>query len=414
MEINRTLLPHLRAHLSEQEITLLIGPRQSGKTTLMLELAKQLTVSGELCHFFNLDIDVDAQFFNSQHQFVDRVQALTGGQRAYIFIDEVQRIENAGLFLKGIYDRRLPHKWIATGSGSLELKEKIAESLSGRKRVFILNPVSVTEFLAYRMSCSDVPQLTSLLETDPVSEEKFLLEYLQFGGYPKVITANLVGEKLQVLAEIFQSYIERDIQNLLRLEKSKSLVVLLQLLSNRIGKLLNFQDVANLTNLSVATVKNYLWYCEKTFVIEEVLPFFTNREKELVKSPQYYFRDCGLRNYLLNVPNLSPFSPDFGFLFQQVVFQLLKNRHLNSVASIRYWRTQNQAEVDFVVQNGMQLLPIEVKAARLVKPRIEKSMRSFIETYQPAEAWIVNRSLSEAVKVGNTELKFIPWFKLLE
>jgi uncharacterized protein len=414
MEINRTLLPDLRAHLSQKEITLLIGPRQAGKTTLLLELAGQLTASGESCHFFNLDIDIDAQFFNSQQQFVDRVQALTGGQRSHIFIDEVQRIENAGLFLKGIYDRRLPHKWIATGSGSLELKEKIAESLSGRKRVFILNPVSIIEFLAYRMSGNDVSRLASLLKTDPVSEEKFLLEYLQFGGYPKVITSIAVEEKNRALSEIFQSYIERDIQNLLKLEKSKSLVVLLQLLSNRIGKLINYQDLANLTNLSVATVKNYLWYCEKTFVIEEVLPFFTNREKELVKSPQYYFTDCGLRNYLLGVQNLTPFSPDFGFLFQQLIFQLLKNRYLDSVASIRYWRTQNQAEVDFVVQSGMQLLPVEVKAAKLNQPRIEKSMHSFINIYQPAEAWIINRSLSDSIKIGNTEVRFLPWHHLLK
>jgi uncharacterized protein len=413
MEIVRNILPELRAHLSQEEITLVIGPRQSGKTTVLRELASQLTESGENCYFFNLDIDIDAQFFQSQQLFIDRIQALTGGKRAFIFIDEVQRIENAGLFLKGIFDRRLPHKWLATGSGSLELKEKIAESLAGRKRVFIMNPVHFGEFLTYKLGKIDQNQAVVVLKTDTFSEEKLLLEYLQFGGYPKVVTAENAVEKNRVLSEIFQSYIERDIQNLLRLEKSKSLVTLLQLVANRIGKLINYEDLSNLTNLSVATVKNYLWYCEKTFVIQEVLPYFTNKEKELVKSPQYYFTDNGLRNYLLGVQNLTVISPEFGFLFQQLIFQLLKKKYENSVASIRYWRTQNQAEVDFVLQNGLNLLPIEVKSTKLSQPQVEKSMRSFIETYQPAEAWVVNRSLSASIFIGKTEVKFVPWLELL-
>jgi len=212
------------------------------------------------------------------------VEALAGGRRAYVFIDEIQRIENAGLFLKGIFDRRLPHKWIATGSGSLELKEKIAESLAGRKRNFLLFPVSMEEFLNHRLGVPDTSRSAALLATDAAAEERLLLEYLQFGGYPRVVTSPDDTEKRQVLGEIFQSYIERDIQLLLRLEKSRELVMLLQLVASRIGKLIHFQDLANWTNLSVATVKNYLWYARKTFVIEEVLPYFTNKEKELTKS----------------------------------------------------------------------------------------------------------------------------------
>lgn len=407
------MLTELVKHLEKAEITLLIGPRQAGKTTLLCDLGRQLQQAGNLCLFFNLDIDTDAQHFTSQQRFVERVEALSGRHRAYVFIDEVQRLENAGLFLKGIFDRRLPHKWIATGSGSLELKEKIAESLAGRKRNFLLFPVSMEEFLNHRLGTPDASRSMALLATDAAAEERLLLEYLQFGGYPRVVTSADHIEKRQVLGEIFQSYIERDIQLLLRLEKSRELVTLLQLIANRIGRLIQFQDLANLTNLSVATVKNYLWYAQKTFVIEEVLPYFTNKEKELTKSPQFYFVDNGLRNYLLGNVSITPVSAEFGFVFQQLVFQLLRQRFADSIAAVRYWRTQNQAEVDFVVHDGLNLLPVEVKAATMKQPQIERSLRSFIETYHPTEAWVVNRSLETSVEIGTTTVRFLPWFRLI-
>jgi uncharacterized protein len=413
MDIPRFIQPGLVEHLDKEEITLLIGPRQAGKTTLLRKIADQLIQNGATCLFFNLDIDTDAQHFSSQQRFVERVEALSTGKQAYVFIDEVQRIENAGLFLKGIYDRRLPHKWIATGSGSLELKEKIAESLAGRKRNFLMYPISVDEFLSYRYS-ANLSQSIAQISTDTFAEERLLLEYLQYGGYPKVVTASNQEEKRKVLAEIFQSFVERDLQILLRLEKSRELITLLQLLSNRIGRLVNYQDLANMTNLSVPTVKNYLWYCQKTFIIEEVLPFFTNKEKELTKTPQYYFVDSGLRNFLLNSFGLTPLSADFGFLFQQLIFQLLKSRFSGGIEAIRYWRTQNQAEVDFVVQNGLVILPIEVKAERMKKPQVERSLRNFIATYAPEEAWIVNRGLNEQVLIDQTVVKFIPWYELLK
>lgn len=412
MEIHRLLYDEIKAHLDQEEITLLIGPRQAGKTTLLKALSADLQKLGRQCLFFNLDIDSDAQFFDTQSKFVDRIQALSEGKKAYVFIDEIQRIENAGLFLKGVYDRKLPHKFIATGSGSIELKEKIAESLVGRKRNFFLYPVSPVEFLQFKTGKSG-QSLLALLATDVQEADRLLLEYLLYGGYPRVVTAPTGREKKAVLDEIFQGYIERDIQLLLRLEKSRAFITLLQLLANRIGRLINYQDLANQTNLSVPTVKHYLWYSEKTFITEPVTPYFTSKEKELVKTPQYYFWDSGLRNHLLSIQILDQHSTDFGFLFQQFVFLLLKHRMTSAVPSLHYWRTQNQAEVDFVVNRGASLLPVEVKAGRMSSPQIERSMHSFIETYRPPEAWVVNRSLTTKIQVNGTTVRFLPWYELV-
>ena len=110
-------------------------------------------------------------------------------------------------------------------------------------------------------------------------------------------------------------------------------------MANRTGSLVNIHDLSKLTTLSTPTVKNYLWYSEKTFVSAAVTPFFRNKEKELVKAPQYYFWDIGLRNFLRGIyKDIS----DQGMRFQNMVFLLLQSYFKNSVSKIHFWRTQNQ------------------------------------------------------------------------
>src|SRR3990167_2573098 len=148
--IKRKIFDELKDHIDKKEITLIVGPRQAGKTTLMLLLKEHLEAQGKKTIFLNLDIESDKQFFTSQDQLLRKITLEIGGGEGYVFIDEIQRKEDAGLFLKGLYDMNLPYKFIVTGSGSLELKEKIHESLVGRKRFFTLDPVSFPEFLNYQ------------------------------------------------------------------------------------------------------------------------------------------------------------------------------------------------------------------------------------------------------------------------
>ncbi|MEN0004226.1 MAG: ATP-binding protein [Bacteroidota bacterium] len=409
MKIKRHLLPVLENHLHEPEMTLLIGPRQAGKTTLLKFLKTKLEGQGATCLFFNLDIEKDAALFAGQEVFVRYLKALAGSKRAFIFIDEIQRLTNAGLFLKGIYDRDLPYKFIITGSGSLELKEHISESLVGRKRNFFLPTVSMWEWLGYAMEGQPQEQLSTILSIDQALEEQLLQEYLTFGGYPRVLTQDRIVDKNATLQEIYQGYIERDLRDLLQLEKVNAFVVLLQLIANRTGQLINYQDLSKMTGLSTPTIKNYLWYAEKTFIIAAVTPFFRNREKEIIKSPQYYFWDLGLRNFLRGTYED---IADQGMRFQNLVFLLLQDRFKDSIAKIQFWRTQAQAEVDFVVSSGVQLLPIEVKSGKLKKTTLGRSMHSFIKKYQPKQAWIINRQLAKTVSVGDTLVHFIPWYHL--
>jgi len=148
--ISRKLFSELKSHLLKKEISFIIGPRQAGKTTLMLLLNDYLMKKGERTVFLNLDIEADKQFFTSQANLIKKIKLEIGEKRGFVFIDEIQRKEDAGIFLKGIYDMNLPYKFIVSGSGSVELKEKIHESLVGRKRIFELNTLSFAEFVNFK------------------------------------------------------------------------------------------------------------------------------------------------------------------------------------------------------------------------------------------------------------------------
>ncbi len=410
LEIKRTLIAELRDHLRKPEITLLIGPRQAGKTTLLKDLAADLRAEGNSTLFYNLDIVRDWEHFTGQEQFINQLQAKTGNQRHYVFIDEIQRLENAGHFLKGIFDRDLPHKLIVSGSGSLELKEKVTESLVGRKRNFYLYTVSPGEHAAYRTDYQYGERLPQVLATDNRLRQGILADYLRFGGYPAVVTETSEQDKVRTLEEIYQGYIERDIMALLQLEKTTAFVTLLRLLANRSGHPTNYSELAKLTNLNTATLKNYLWYAEKTFIVQSLTPYFTNKEKEIVKAPVYYFLDLGLRNFLRGIYD----DPaDRGLRFQTLVFRLLGHRFRHSVARLHFWRTKAKAEVDFVVNRGYDLLPVEVKSAPLKQPTVSRSYRSFLHQYRPAEGWIVNAALRTEVRIEATTVRFLPWYDLL-
>ena len=149
--IKRHILHEILAHLEAGEITLISGARQVGKTTLMKEIQNILDKKNQKTFYFNLDFDSDFSYFEFQEKLLQKIKLELGEAKGFIFIDEIQRKENAGLFLKGLYDRNLPYKFIVSGSGSMELKEKIHESLTGRKRVFELSTITFKEFVNYKI-----------------------------------------------------------------------------------------------------------------------------------------------------------------------------------------------------------------------------------------------------------------------
>lgn len=416
--VKRDLFDKVAKHLSNKEISLIIGPRQVGKTVLIKQLQKYLIedrkISQELIYYFNLDIIRDRELFENQTEFIEFLKQKSSKRKIYVFIDEAQKAKEAGVFFKGVYDSDLPVKLILTGSSSLEIRSKIHESLTGRKRVFHLLPFSFLEILNFRN-----PELYNLVinrkKIFAYDLEKILnlfFDYSVFGGYPQTVLAQDDEEKIEFLKEIFNSYIEKDIVGFLRIENESNFSKLVKLLATQISSLINVAELSSLVNTDRYTIGRYLLNLEKTFVVYNLKPFFSNPRQELVKASKIYFIDNGLRNLSLENFN-KPFvnRQDKGVLLENAVLkELLLLKHLKNF-NLKFWRSKQKAEVDFIIEQGIDILPIEIKS-NLSSAKLEASLLGFISRYQPKKALVVNLGYQGKRKIGKTEVFFIYPFEV--
>jgi predicted AAA+ superfamily ATPase len=411
--IKRDVIQELESHLNKKEISFIVGPRQAGKTTIMRFLEDKLKEKGGKTLFLNLDIEEDNQYFKSQKLLLRKIE-LEIGKEGFVFIDEIQRKENAGVFLKGIYDMNLPYKFIVSGSGSVELKEKTYESLAGRKRLFGLGTLSFKEFLNYRTDYKYDENLENYTNLSGNNLLLLLKEYMIYGGYPKIVLNLENMEKRREIAEIYRSYIEKDILLLLNIRNREQVDSLIKIIASQIGRITKLSELSNTVGISLQSVKNYLWYFEKTFVLKKVNPFFTNKRKEITKAPVYYFTDTGLRNYLINMYDEKFFNPnELGYLFENFVYLLLLDINRDTNININFWRTKDKAEVDFVLNTGRKLIPVEVKYNIGKNLKIGNSLINFIKRYHPETAYLITPNKQKELLILGTEVKIIPFYRLL-
>jgi len=413
--IKRDAFKELKAHLKEKEITVLIGPRQAGKTTLVKQLISFLKQEEKTPEqrilYFNLDLHRDLALFSDQAETIALLKSrLENNEKLYVFIDEVQRIKNAGLFLKGIYDLDLAIKFIITGSSTLEIKSKVQEPLTGRKRMFHIFPLSFSEFLSYKR-----PEIFRLLDRggEMLSYDQNLFfdsvkEFAVFGGYPRVVIEDNFNRKAEILEELYSSYIEKDIVNFLQIRNPIVLSRLVSLLSAQVGQIANVSELASSIGVEMKTVKHYLDILEQTFVISRITPFFTNRRKELIKSPKVFFIDNGLRNFSINKLKAWSGRTDIGAIFENMVAaELIKM--FRTPASLHYWRTINGAEVDFVIRFSEQnIIPIEVKSKELKQPNIPAGLINFRKKYNPKISYLVNPMFEHILTDEYGKVSFLP------
>ncbi|MCX6305272.1 MAG: ATP-binding protein [Bacteroidetes bacterium] len=410
--IRRNILNGLLDHLKEPEITLITGPRQVGKTTLMHELAKKLREDGHPSLFLHLDNEADSLVLASQASLIQRIRSVSAIGKVFVFIDEIQLKENAGFFMKGLYDMQLPVKFILSGSGSMELRASIQESMAGRKRVFEVMPVNFFEFADYRTHYLHTDRLNSYLMEDFQTSLALLNEYLNFGGYPRVIMASTIHEKMDVINEIYQSYMTKDIQNLLKGHGPEVYGRMICLLAAQTGGMVNLSTLSNETRAAQPTIQKYLWYAGRTWFLKMIPPLHGNRIKEITKSPVVYFVDHGMRNFSIRMFGNVHNHRDYGFVFQNLVCTLLLDTLQRHIYDLHFWRTINKAEVDFVIDRYENPLPVEVKYASLQKPEVTRSLRSFIDHYHPTDAWVINLSYSGKLLLDKTAVHFIPFFRI--
>lgn len=413
MLIKRHLFDELKAHLPKKEITLITGPRQSGKTTLMMLLKEHVLALGGKAVTFNLDIESDRRFFESQESLLRKIQLEIGESGGHVFIDEIQRKEDAGIFLKGLYDMNLPYKFIVSGSGSLELKEKIHESLAGRKRVFELTTLNFIEFANYKTDYKYEQNLPEFFAVEKEKTHSLLQEYMTFGGYPRVVLEETVNEKRKVIGELYQSYLERDIAYLLGVQKTERFTMLTRLMASQIGQLATVSEIANTLNINIATVNNYLWYMEKTFLLRKVTPYFKNIRKELTKTPVFYFYDLGMRNYALGSYGTLVSPSESGFLFQNFICNLLHKKTADTSNQLHHWRTTDKAEVDFVLDKNKEAIPFEVKYRNFETPETTRSFQNFISAYHPSNGYVIHLGKTMQKALNSTQVYLMNWAQLM-
>jgi uncharacterized protein len=412
--VERELLRPLIEHLSEKEITVLLGARQTGKTTLLNQLITYLKIEKHIkpaqILFYNLDHFEDFEKIASQTDLIHHLQEkipLDGFQ--YVIIDEAHRLPEAGRYLKGIYDLGLPVKMIISGSRSLEINQKTSEPLTGRKRIFTLYSFSFQEWLSYKSP--DLYPYLKIKGCSKITVEKikeFFFQYLIFGGYPRIVLAENEEDRILLMSDIYSSYLEKDIIQYQGIKNSIGFSRLISLMSEQVGGLINIEEISKVLRMDRRTIDRYLLTLEETYVIKLLRPFTGSVRSEIVKMPKVFFEDNGLRNYTIR--DFSPYknNRDKGKLLENFVFCELNRKWVDS---LYFWRTKDNAEVDFVVRDFYgNSVPIEVKSNFLDKPEISKSFHSFLNAYQPKKAYLVNMALCQNIIVDSTEVHFVlPW-----
>lgn len=356
-EIERSIQKHLHA----EKILLILWARQVGKTSIMKKIKLELEEQAYECFYINLEDPLYLGNLNGHPKnILDIIGA--GWGKKYVFIDEIQLLDNPSNFLKYLYDEhREQIKLIVSGSSAFYIDTKFRDSLAGRKKIFYTYTLNFREFLLFK---KQEKIYTALLQKHPLTlytlQDILPLyhEYIIYGGYPELVLCDTIEEKKEYLQSIANSYIKKDILEA-SIRQHDKYYFILKILAAQTGNLVNMQEIWNTINLPNPTVERYIYTMQKSFHIGLVRPFYErNIRKELTKMPKVYFFDTGLRNYFAG--NFEPLEQrvDIWALLENLVYKNLLTHY--TFDSIKFWRTQNKNEVDFVLEDTKKAY--EVKA----------------------------------------------------
>lgn len=409
--IRRAITSAIADWLDEPEVLVLSGARQVGKTSIVYQLISRLLsergVPPEDVYYLDLDQAGFADFVADSGaflRFLDPARTRTG----WVFLDEVQRLEEPGRLVKALHDLPIPLKFVLTGSYSLDIRRKTTEALTGRKKVFRVGQLDFAEFLHAVGSPSAsvaIEESTERLHREELAHR--LDEYATFGGYPAVVTTRDREKKLGRLEELRQSYLEKDIAGFLRVENLSAFRNLMTLLASQQGGLVNVQELSNTLGVDRKTVARYIGHLEDTYVVHRVPPFYRNPRTEISKMAKLFFADSGFRNLTLGLTSSVLIRTDAGAVLEGLVADALF-RSCEPGGRVRYWRSKAGAEVDFVVGADAPQRAVEVKAGILRQPKLSRGYRSFLSRYRPAEAWLLNQNLWQDEPVEDVLLRFRP------
>ena len=362
--IERKISSQIESALYKGKAIILLGARRTGKTTLLTEIVKSkrdvLWLNGD-------EPDVITLFENANSAKLKAAFA----QNKVVVIDEAQRIKNVGVKLKLITDQISGIQLIASGSSAFELANEINEPLTGRKWERMLFPFSYEEMKDHHGS---------------LEETRMLSHRLVYGYYPEVV--NGTGNERNILKQLSDSYLYKDILMWERIKKPEKLIRLLQALAFQIGNEVSYHELGQMIDLDKVTVEKYIQLLERTYIIFRLGSFSRNLRKELKASRKIYFVDTGIRNAVISNFSQPELRQDIGFLWENfLISERMKYLHNNAIWTNRYfWRTHDQQEIDYIEERDGRLFAFEFKWNRKVNFRFS---RSFTKGYPDHETKLI-------------------------
>lgn len=365
--IQRVLFGKIKNRLFKGKAIIVLGPRQTGKTTLVEQICPK---SNPEAIWLSGDDTNDRG--RLEETSLPTLKTFLGDKK-FLVIDEAQRIRNIGLTMKLIIDHIPGVQVIATGSSALELTSRINEPLTGRKYEYTLYPVSFSELSAY---------------TNAFEESGNLENRLIYGSYPEIVTNP--GQEREILSSLSDSYLYKDLLAYEKIKKPELLVKLLQVLALQLGNEVSYNELGQITGADKETIERYIDALEKTYVVFRLGAFSRNVRNELKKSRKIYFYDNGIRNAVIG--NFAPLSSrnDRGALFENyLVNERWKNVQYNKKHYQRYfWRTTQQQEIDYLEAYDGGVDAFEFKWNPKTK---HKFPLTFIRNYSVRHQQIIHR-----------------------
>lgn len=356
----REIRKRIEEKLFQGKIIIILGPRQSGKTTLSKSIIKSYKEKGQ---YFNCEL-LDIR----NHLVPRQPELLYQKIKDYkvVVLDEAQTIENIGLILKNFTDTYPEIQIIATGSSSFDLSNKLNEPMTGRTYEFMLYPLSYKEI-----------------------DHKNLDDLLTFGMYPGIVSAN-PNDKLDRLQNITTNYLYKDIFNFEQIRKPVVFEKLAMTLAREVGSQVSTDRLAKILDTNKSTVERYIALLEQAFIIKRLYSFSRNLSSEIKKSYKVYFLDLGLRNVLAQDVISPDKRNDNGKIFENFfIIERLKFMHNNGhYPSHYFWRTYDKNEVDLIELNDGTINAFECKFSR---ENTTTSLRKFNLIYKESKIHLVNK-----------------------
>lgn len=366
----RLILDQIRPHYSSPEAIIITGMRRTGKTTLLNLIFSQIESANKV--FLDLENPLNRKYFEElNYEKVKASLEVLGvdfTRKAHVFLDEIQFVRTLPSVIKYLIDH-YQAKFFLTGSASFYLKNLFSESLSGRKYIFELFPLTFREFLVFKDSALRIPENPRDIAR-PVFESISPLydEYVRFGGFPGVVLKTSMLEKTRALDDIFTSYFQWEILQLGDFRKNEIIRDLIVLLAQRISSKLDIQKISKELGITRPTLYEYLSFLEGTFFIKLIRPYARSKNSEIRRSPKLYLCDTGLANRLANL--------DEGRIFENSIYQNLRPK-----GEIAYYERKNGAEIDFLLDKAhafeAKMTPQKRDVSQLKRVAEELGMKSF-------------------------------------